>query len=193
MTSLLETFLDDRGGKRELLPNAYRTCVPQVASPLPLMVQNRVRAKEIKAAESLMIPRARKVVREPLQWWHWALIIAVAILGVASFASWLFIPPPGRGPTGFPVPPPLWVKLLNSLPGVTFYLILISIWFYRVFIGNPRQRPTRVVAEAIAAEGFCPACAYSLAAIKPQSDGCRVCPECGCAMKLSPTAMPSPQ
>lgn len=34
------------------------------------------------------------------------------------------------------------------------------------------------------AEGWCPACSHSLTGLIPESDGCRVCPECGAAWRL---------
>ncbi len=36
--------------------------------------------------------------------------------------------------------------------------------------------------------GLCACCDYNLEGVLPESDGCRVCPECGAAWKLPPTA-----
>ena len=43
-------------------------------------------------------------------------------------------------------------------------------------------------AQAWLARGRCPGCGYSLRGLQPAGDGCRVCPECGGAWKISPAA-----
>jgi hypothetical protein len=43
-----------------------------------------------------------------------------------------------------------------------------------------RERVSRI-ASLLAAHGRCGGCAYSLEAIPPEPDGCRICPECGAA------------
>ena len=42
--------------------------------------------------------------------------------------------------------------------------------------------PAWFIARMIRA-GRCPACAYPLAGLAPQADGCIVCPECGAAWR----------
>jgi len=41
----------------------------------------------------------------------------------------------------------------------------------------------RVMADMIAANGYCGSCSYALTEITPGSDGCTVCPECGSAWR----------
>jgi hypothetical protein len=47
-----------------------------------------------------------------------------------------------------------------------------------------RFASSKEIAWSFLAHRRCPSCAYDLSAISPESDGCRVCPECGAAWKL---------
>ncbi len=53
---------------------------------------------------------------------------------------------------------------------------------FRLSPESAYDRHTPETARALAREGYCPACAYSLAGLEAESDGCVVCPVCGCAM-----------
>lgn len=41
--------------------------------------------------------------------------------------------------------------------------------------------------EACSRYAICPCCGYDLQTISAQKDGCRVCPECGAAWRITPT------
>ncbi len=51
------------------------------------------------------------------------------------------------------------------------------------------QRP--IMADLVAANGYCGSCFYTLTEIKPDSDGCSVCPECGSGWRCQ-EKLPSP-
>jgi len=50
-------------------------------------------------------------------------------------------------------------------------------------LGVVRRLHARRLARAYAMTGHCGSCAYALDGLKPESDGCRVCPECGAAWR----------
>lgn len=56
--------------------------------------------------------------------------------------------------------------------------------------GSPRR--TRRVASLLADHGLCPTCAYRLTDLRPEQDGCTVCPECGGAWRRSAVATFAP-
>ena len=71
---------------------------------------------------------------------------------------------------------PLWIMLLAAIPlGVIPPIIIIAIF---------RRAAADRLARYYLAAAYCPSCAYDLASISPQPDGCRVCPECGAAWRL---------
>ncbi|MFI4898504.1 MAG: hypothetical protein ACIARR_11840 [Phycisphaerales bacterium JB059] len=39
------------------------------------------------------------------------------------------------------------------------------------------------LVRAYVAEGFCGSCGFTIRGLEPEEDGCRVCPECGCAWR----------
>lgn len=52
-------------------------------------------------------------------------------------------------------------------------------------VGARSRRPDRrVLADFVGRYRLCVVCAYDLAALPPEEDGCLVCPECGAAWKL---------
>lgn len=48
------------------------------------------------------------------------------------------------------------------------------------------KRLARLLRLTLVSAGRCAQCAYSLADLEPESDGCCVCPECGAAWRLDP-------
>lgn len=89
------------------------------------------------------------------------------------------------------------VGLVLTVPGV-WNRGLLMLWLYGVpglFAGvmlvrsGMRFRPrfpgasADDLARAVAAEGLCPSCAYSIRGLAMEPDGCVVCPECGSAWR----------
>jgi hypothetical protein len=53
-----------------------------------------------------------------------------------------------------------------------------------LFVISPRRAaPAYPAFVALLANGYCPACAYGIDTIRPEHDGCTVCPECGAAWR----------
>ncbi len=44
------------------------------------------------------------------------------------------------------------------------------------------------LVRAYVADGFCGSCGFTIRGLEPEADGCRVCPECGCAWRLEEPA-----
>ncbi len=89
------------------------------------------------------------------------------------------------------------IGLLLTVPGV-WNRGLLMLWLYGVpglFAGvmlvraGMRFRPrfpganADDLARAVAAEGLCPSCAYTIRGLATEPDGCVVCPECGSAWR----------
>lgn len=47
-----------------------------------------------------------------------------------------------------------------------------------------RPRQLEALRAGWLARGRCPACGTAIAQVEPEEDGCRVCPECGCAWRI---------
>jgi|GEM_PF-856296 len=66
----------------------------------------------------------------------------------------------------------------------TFVLLLIGLFVLnRLWVRSGTTRRCRRVATQLAGAGICPTCAYSIAELQAECDGCTVCPECGGAWK----------
>lgn len=102
---------------------------------------------------------------------------------VASVLSWL----------AFPV-----LEEVGASAGVavmTFVLLLIGLLVLnRIWVRSGTTRRCRRVAAQLAGAGICPTCAYSIAELQEEHDGCTVCPECGGAWKYANTGdgLPTP-
>lgn len=48
----------------------------------------------------------------------------------------------------------------------------------------PIEANAQLVARAIVRRKLCPSCGYSLRGLRPERDGCAVCPECGAAWRI---------
>ncbi len=99
--------------------------------------------------------------------------------------------------------------IINAFPIIT--LALVSLIFFGLlpcvgWIGVMVAVPTairwylrdagpaqwaRQLAASIAAEGICPACAYSIERIPPDPDGCIACPECNAAWRADRIVAPT--
>jgi hypothetical protein len=68
--------------------------------------------------------------------------------------------------------------------GVVVPLWLVLVWqLNRLLARRGNAVRTRRVGSLLASHGLCPTCAYSLADLSPEADGCTVCPECGGAWR----------
>jgi hypothetical protein len=68
--------------------------------------------------------------------------------------------------------------------GVVVPLWLVMVWqLNRLLARRGNAKRTRRVGSLLASHGLCPTCAYSLADLSPEADGCTVCPECGGAWR----------
>lgn len=101
-----------------------------------------------------------------------SLTVPVAVFIVASMAP----------PSSLPVPR-RWVYALCALIAAlaVFRIVAIERRRARTFL---RGASSAQIADAMLAEGRCPACAYSIRTINRADDGCVVCPECGAAWTL---------
>ena len=71
---------------------------------------------------------------------------------------------------------------------IVLFLIAMTVVIPATLLHTQRRRARR---EAFArlmtlGHGLCPSCAYAMRPTPVQSDGCRVCPECGSAWRLAP-------
>lgn len=80
--------------------------------------------------------------------------------------------------------PPTWA-MIPLLLGVCVVPAAITFVFAR-WIGARR------IASIYRRAGMCASCGYDLLATESESDGCRVCPECGAAWRLSDATSASP-
>lgn len=69
---------------------------------------------------------------------------------------------------------------------VSFAVMLASFVFGQLFAWRQRTRAfprasELQIATAMLAEHRCPSCAYNIARVEPDADGCVVCPECAAA------------
>lgn len=62
-------------------------------------------------------------------------------------------------------------------------LMIVTIVYWNFVADILPQWRTRVERHSAADPLMCLACGYDLSAIEQESDGCRVCPECGAAWK----------
>jgi hypothetical protein len=87
---------------------------------------------------------------------------------------------PGRGPSlGWGIGMTVgWMVTVGFT--TTLASIPMARWYW-----NP------VIVEAVVREGHCGACGYPLPTAAAEHDGCTVCPECGAAWRVPPTAPPS--
>lgn len=108
---------------------------------------------------------------------HAALMGSGVVLGIAGLAL---------GFLAFRLTP-MWFYAGAALVA-SFFMIASGLRF------RPRTPPVdaALLAHAIAAEGLCPSCAYSLENIIPESDGLTLCPECGSAWRRGPHPPTSP-
>jgi hypothetical protein len=91
----------------------------------------------------------------------------------------------------------LLAPLLISLSGAILLLLvpnipkLVTDWGSHVAIalGGPfmiwgyRAGQAQRIRSALLEHNYCPSCGYTLDGLEPQSDGCRVCPECASAWR----------
>ncbi len=116
--------------------------------------------------------------------WFLGFIFAsgLLILGVIANSILDFLQP--RWWDGFlSIPPVTLARRIIGYLGVLGYVVLM-------LIAVARSRPRDVnlkLATIIASEGYCPCCVYPLTGQRVQPDGCTVCPECGCAIKIETT------
>lgn len=78
------------------------------------------------------------------------------------------------------VRPALWVRFLVMIPLGALPALLTLLIIRRV-------APERIATTYLWAN-LCGSCGYDLAAVEPEADGCRVCPECGAAWRIPPIA-----
>lgn len=105
------------------------------------------------------------------------------------------------------------IFIINAFPIITivivslvFFGLLPCVGWLGVMVAVPTavrwylrdagpSRWARHLAASIAAEGICPACAYSIERIPPDADGCIACPECNSAWRadriIAPTSDPN--
>jgi len=156
---------DHRGTLRDLMPVRHLNCTPQAHSPLPLRTRNRIYMTLNRTPGGRL-----NTTKTPLD----GHAVALLVIGVSiAFMTVILLPssPLFAGMFGILLP-----RLLIVIPVVVIAatLSIVSI----------RSRATRI-ADAIAAEGYCPSCAYPLAEIEKAHDGCTICPECGAAWRVS--------
>lgn len=77
-----------------------------------------------------------------------------------------------------------WVLLL--VPAVGPWLVLLGVIFSGVVLMPLMliRRGSTAVLECLILIGVCPQCGYDLGSLRPEADGCTVCPECGAAWRL---------
>jgi hypothetical protein len=73
--------------------------------------------------------------------------------------------------------------------GVFTMGVLAVVWVLRVRLRRPRL--LREMIDLGRSDCRCSACTYDLIACAAQDDGCRVCPECGGAWRITPEAAAS--
>lgn len=85
----------------------------------------------------------------------------------------------------------------NDAPAVVWSIALpvwlVLVWrLNRLIARRGNAKRTHRVGSLLASHGLCPTCAYSLADLSPEADGCTVCPECGGAWKRVAIAASGP-
>jgi ABC-type multidrug transport system fused ATPase/permease subunit len=69
----------------------------------------------------------------------------------------------------------MFVNLAGTFGGMLLgFSVLFSGYFFL-------QR--RIMADLLAANGYCGSCSYSISEVTPEPDGCTVCPECSSAWR----------
>ncbi len=79
--------------------------------------------------------------------------------------------------------PTLALAMHTTLPAVLAWPLILGMIAGIVLLAITLVRAMRksLHASAWLALGLCPGCAYRISDIQAESDGCRVCPECGAA------------
>ena len=72
-----------------------------------------------------------------------------------------------------------WVIPLGAALGIIGPIVMFTV-LRRLML--PR------LVRAYVNDGFCGSCGFTVRDLKPEDDGCRVCPECGCAWRLGEPA-----
>lgn len=101
-----------------------------------------------------------------MPWYFVGLVVLMA--GDLAFRRWM----------GVTLYPPIWAFGPAVVPFGFFIFQNVST-HPKVVEGRAR------VVRSLTRAGICPGCGYSLAELEPETDGCRVCPECGGAWRRS--------
>ncbi len=76
-------------------------------------------------------------------------------------------------------PEPWWIRV-----GLGVLMVFLGGALGALLAGPLSAHETRHVVRVYLSERICPSCAYPLAGVRLEPDGCTVCPECGTAWRL---------
>ena len=79
------------------------------------------------------------------------------------------------------------LRAMLILSMVVFSVMFVMSFFLTLLIYKVTWRSPIKGRDSLLASGFCPACAYQIAGVPPEPDGCMVCPECGAAWQARPS------
>ncbi len=172
----LRNFRDDRGRTRRLLSLLILNQL-HLGSPLPRSVRQRLGGRITDFNRN----GARNTSWHGglLELWggRWLLGVTLALIGVAIASPVMILVLDGMDVR--------WWDDVRRGYWPTLYMFGLIVGFVvLLFILSIPTDYNAKVAAMIAEEGYCPACAYSLAGQRVQEDGCTVCSECGCAMRI---------
>ncbi len=168
----INTFHDDRGQVRRCLSGASLFEVLSTGN-----VRERLNARIRDSARNIC--RARKTRTRLAEWFIWTAIpaaTAVLFLNLVMFSErWK----PLRRSMGLSE----FEREVGPFIVLAISVLIILVALLRRRLG-PKPDSPGVIARMLAAEGFCPSCGYALSGLRREADGCSVCPECGCAIRI---------
>ncbi len=180
-------FVDARGDQRRLTRLPSRGA-PRLEKAVPREVCQRIRERHRdlfrQSSDSMRWRSGRRELGRNT--WFVALVITVGllILTMLLLGTLVALPPRWRHSAGF-------LTSTDPMTAVTIAYLAMIISIFAIYLFSRRCWPrdhNSKLAIIIASEGLCPCCVYSLAGQRVQEDGCIVCPECGCAIRIEPDA-----
>lgn len=76
------------------------------------------------------------------------------------------------------------LRLMLIMSTVVFSVMFVMSFFLTLLIYKVTWRSPINGRDSLLTSGVCPACAYRIAGVPPEHDGCTVCPECGAAWRM---------
>ena len=87
------------------------------------------------------------------------------------------------------------LRVMLIMSTVVFSVMFVMSFFSTLLIYKVTWRSPINGRDSLLTSGICPACAYWIAGVPPESDGCTVCPECGAAWRMpdGPNGLDAPK